>query len=108
MPRCAAHRHVDSIFRTPTRLTARDALELVALGLVGHFLYQYFFIGGLALTTVANSSLMLASTPVVIALISAVFGQERIGRAALGRRRALPPRHLHRRRARRRARREAA
>ena len=27
----------------------------------------------------ANSSLMLAATPVVIALISAVFGQERIG-----------------------------
>ena len=70
---------VESIFRTPTRLTARDGLELLGLGLVGHFLYQYFFIGGLALTTVANSSLMLAATPVVIALISAVFGHERIG-----------------------------
>jgi drug/metabolite transporter (DMT)-like permease len=70
---------VESIFRTPTRLSARDGLELAALGLVGHFLYQYFFIGGLALTTVANSSLMLATTPVVIALISAVFGQERVG-----------------------------
>ncbi len=70
---------LDSIFRTPVRVTARDALELAALGLVGHFLYQYFFIGGLALTTVANSSLMLATTPVVIALISAVFGQERVG-----------------------------
>ncbi len=69
----------DSIFRTPVRLTLRDALELAALGIVGHFLYQYFFIGGLALTTVANSSLMLATTPVVIALISAVFGQERVG-----------------------------
>jgi drug/metabolite transporter (DMT)-like permease len=68
-----------SIFRTPTRLTARDLLELAALGLVGHFLYQYFFIGGLALTTVANSSLMLASTPVVIALISAMLGIERVG-----------------------------
>ena len=55
---------IDSIFRTATRLTVRDGLELVALGLVGHFLYQYFFIGGLALTTVANSSLMLATTPV--------------------------------------------
>lgn len=70
---------VASIFRTPTRLTARDALELLGLGLVGHFLYQYFFIGGLALTTVANSSLMLAATPVVIALISALLGHERIG-----------------------------
>jgi len=68
-----------TIFRTPTRLTARDAIELAALGFVGHFLYQYFFIGGLALTTVANSSLMLASTPVVIALISAMLGHERVG-----------------------------
>lgn len=68
-----------SIFRTPARLTARDVVELAALGLVGHFLYQYFFIGGLALTTVANSSLMLASTPVVIALISALLGYERVG-----------------------------
>jgi drug/metabolite transporter (DMT)-like permease len=67
-----------SIFRTPTRLTARDALELAALGVVGHFLYQYFFIGGLALTSVANSSLLLASTPVVIALISALLGIERV------------------------------
>jgi drug/metabolite transporter (DMT)-like permease len=68
-----------AIFRTPARLTGRDAIELMALGLVGHFLYQYFFIGGLALTTVANSSLMLASTPVVIALISAMLGHERVG-----------------------------
>ncbi len=77
--RSATAAGMDSIFRTPTRLTGRDWLELVGLGLVGHFLYQYFFIGGLALTTVANSSLMLATTPVVIALIGAVLGQERVG-----------------------------
>jgi drug/metabolite transporter (DMT)-like permease len=68
-----------SIFRTPTRMTRRDLLELAALGFVGHFLYQYFFIGGLALTTVANSSLMLAATPVLIALIGAMWGLERVG-----------------------------
>jgi drug/metabolite transporter (DMT)-like permease len=68
-----------SIFQTPTRLTSRDWWELAALGCIGHFLYQYFFIGGLALTTVANSSLLLAATPVVIALMSAPLGQERVG-----------------------------
>ena len=41
---------------------------------------RYLFIGGLARTSVANSSLMLAATPVVIALISAAMGQDRIGR----------------------------
>ena len=69
-----------TIVYTPAPITARDWLALTGLGIVGHFLYQYFFIGGLARTTVANSSLMLAATPVVIALISAAMGQERIGR----------------------------
>jgi drug/metabolite transporter (DMT)-like permease len=69
---------IASIFQTPARLTARDWVELAVIGLVGHFLYQYLFIGGLARTTVANSSLMLAATPVVIALVSALLGSERI------------------------------
>jgi drug/metabolite transporter (DMT)-like permease len=68
-----------SIFQTPAPITRRDWLELAALGLVGHALYQYCFIGGLARTTVANSSLMLAATPVVITLLSSLLGYERIG-----------------------------
>jgi drug/metabolite transporter (DMT)-like permease len=42
--------------------------------------YQFLFIGGLARTSVANSSLMLATTPVLIAVASALLGHERIGR----------------------------
>ena len=67
-----------SIFFTPATITRRDWLWLFGLGVVGHFLYQYLFIGGLARTSVANSSLMLAATPVLIALVNAVLGQERI------------------------------
>jgi drug/metabolite transporter (DMT)-like permease len=67
-----------SIFYTPAPITRQDWIGLLGLGIVGHFFYQFFFIGGLARTTVANSSLMLAFTPVLIALISAVLGQERI------------------------------
>jgi drug/metabolite transporter (DMT)-like permease len=69
-----------SILVTPAPLTRHDWISLAALGLVGHAAYQYFFIGGLARTSVANSSLILAATPVVIALISAAMGHERIGR----------------------------
>jgi drug/metabolite transporter (DMT)-like permease len=69
-----------SILHTPAPITRADWLGLVGLGIVGHLLYQYFFIGGLARTSVANSSLMLAATPVVIALVSAVLGQDRVGR----------------------------
>jgi drug/metabolite transporter (DMT)-like permease len=70
---------VASIFRTPARVTAREWLALAALGVVGHAFYQYFFIGGLARTSVANGSLTLAVTPVLIALVSAAIGEERIG-----------------------------
>ena len=70
---------VDSIFHTSAALTRRDWLVLAALGAVGHAIYQYLFVGGLALTSVANSSLTLAATPVVVGIISAVLGYERLG-----------------------------
>lgn len=69
---------VASIFHSPARLTGKDWLGLIGLGVVGHFFYQYLFISALAQTSVANSSLMLAATPVVIALISAVLGLDRV------------------------------
>jgi drug/metabolite transporter (DMT)-like permease len=70
---------IASVFHTPAPMTVRDWIGLAALGLVGHALYQYLFIGGLARTTVANSSLMLAATPVLITLVAAAMGEERIG-----------------------------
>ncbi len=68
-----------SIFYTPAEITGRDWLALAGLGVVGHFLYQATFVAGLAQTSVANSSLMIAATPVIIALITAALGQDRIG-----------------------------
>jgi drug/metabolite transporter (DMT)-like permease len=67
------------VFHTPAPLTARDWLVLAGVGIIGHALYQYFFVGGLALTSVANSSLILAATPVLIAIISAFLGLDRVG-----------------------------
>ena len=67
-----------SILYTPIPFTRRDWLTLAWLGVIGHFLYQFLFIGGLARTSVANSSLLLAATPVVIALLSAMMGHDRI------------------------------
>jgi drug/metabolite transporter (DMT)-like permease len=71
---------IASIFHTPARVTAADWAGLAALGVVGHVLYQFFFIGGLARTSVANSSPMLAAAPVLIALVGGALGQERVGR----------------------------
>jgi len=70
----------DGVFYTPAKVTSRDWWGLAGLGLVGHCGYQYCFMGGLARTSVANSSLMIGATPVLVALLSALLGLERIGR----------------------------
>ena len=70
---------IASIFHTPAAVTRGDWLRLAWLGLVGHCLYQYFFIGGLAFTSVANGALIVAASPIVITLLSTVTGKERIG-----------------------------
>jgi drug/metabolite transporter (DMT)-like permease len=56
----------------------RDWLLIAALGLIGHFVYQICFLFGLDRTTVANSSLILGCSPVVVALFSAALGHERV------------------------------
>src|SRR4051812_37166994 len=67
-----------SVLYTPSPMARRDVIGLAALGVVGQCLYQYWFVGGLARTSVANASLMLAAAPVLIALIGAALGEERV------------------------------
>ncbi len=62
------------IFYTPAPITRRDWMQLAFLGAIGHALYQYCFVGGLARTSVANSSLLIAMTPVIIALMTTALG----------------------------------
>lgn len=59
-------------------LERRDILALAGLGLVGHFGYQLCFVGGVARTSVANSSLIIGATPVCVALMGAALGRERV------------------------------
>ena len=70
---------IASIFHTPAEVTRRDWLRLAWLGLVGHCLYQYLFVGGLAQTSVANGALIVSSSPIVITLLSTITGKEKIG-----------------------------
>lgn len=70
---------VSRIFYTDSRPTTRDKWQLVGLGLIGHFLYQICFVGGVAGTSVSNSALIIGATPVVVALATALLGHERIG-----------------------------
>ena len=50
------------------------------LGVVGNSIYQICFILGLSLTTVANSALVLASMPALVAGLGAALGIERLTR----------------------------
>lgn len=70
---------MSSVFYTPSPLTRRDRLDLLWLGVVGHWMYQLFFVGGVALTRVSNGALIIGATPVVIATVSALMGREKIG-----------------------------
>ncbi len=59
-------------------LSRRDWLRLVTLGVVGHLCYQLLFLGGVKRTSVGNGSLIMGTTPVVVALLTAWVGHERV------------------------------
>lgn len=62
----------------PPRLTPREWRHVAVLGIVGHVLYQLCFLGAVTRTTVANSALIFAFTPIVVALLTAAVGHERV------------------------------
>jgi len=61
-----------------SRFDRRDWGLAFALALIGHFLYQILFMGGVARTSVANSSLIFGCTPIAVGLLSSALGHERI------------------------------
>jgi len=62
-----------------------DIVRLMLLGVLGHGLYQTFFIMGLASTRAGTASLVVAASPAVIAIVGRLLGVERItGRAVAG------------------------
>jgi drug/metabolite transporter (DMT)-like permease len=71
-------RRVPAVFHTSTPVTTRDRVDLLALGFVGQCAYQWGFSSGLARTSVSNSVLIMATTPVIVSTASAVMGHERL------------------------------
>jgi drug/metabolite transporter (DMT)-like permease len=76
--------YVNVIFAMPTArarvmaLSRKDWIELAVLGSVGTFLYQFCFVSALKRTSIGNGSLIIGISPIVIALLSAAVGHERI------------------------------
>lgn len=59
-----------------------DFWKIVFLGIIGNTIYQMFFIHGLNLTTASNTSIIMAMTPIFIALLSFLLKHEKIHWAA--------------------------
>ncbi len=55
-----------------------DILKVCVLGIVGNTIYQLLFIHGLNWTTASKTSVIMAMTPVFIALLSTLLKQEKI------------------------------
>jgi drug/metabolite transporter (DMT)-like permease len=62
------------------RIGRTDWIRLAALGAVGHFIYQVFFMAGISRTTASNSSLIIGCSPVAVSVASALAGHERVPR----------------------------
>jgi len=59
-------------------LTRSDWMRIAALGLIGHLLYQLAFVAGVSRTTASNSALIFGTTPIAVALLSALAGHEHV------------------------------
>jgi drug/metabolite transporter (DMT)-like permease len=66
--------------RESFRMARRDIVPIILLGVVGHTLYQLFFITGIARTTAANAALLMATAPIFVVIYGAVLGVERANR----------------------------
>src|SRR5919108_4139311 len=64
-------------------LRRRDVGVLLALGVLGTGLYQFFMIEGLARTRAGTTALILSSGPAFVALFSRTLGVERITRRGM-------------------------
>lgn len=64
-------------YARPSRRPSReDRNRLMALGVLGHCVYQILFVQGLALTRAGTASLVVAASPAVVALVARIGGHE--------------------------------
>jgi drug/metabolite transporter (DMT)-like permease len=63
-------------------LVRADLWKLALIGIMGNTVYQVLFIGAMSRTTASNTSFILSTSPVFVALLSAVLRIERIHWAA--------------------------
>lgn len=70
------------ITRQGLGVAKKDIWKLVVLGIIGNTVYQILFIHGINLTSASNTSIIMAMTPVSVALLSSLLKHENIHWAA--------------------------
>jgi drug/metabolite transporter (DMT)-like permease len=74
-----------SQWRPGRGVASADRWRLMALGLLGHCVYQVLFINGIALTRAGTASLVVAASPAMVALVARAAGHEKLPpRAIIG------------------------
>lgn len=66
------------IYEKDWKIDKKDLSGIIGISLLGHFIYQVFFINGISMTTAGNASLIFSLLPVMIVLISIIFRIEKI------------------------------
>lgn len=61
-------------FEGSLRIHRGDFWKLLGLGLLGNGIYQILFMSGIARTSAGNTSLILATAPIFVAILSALMG----------------------------------
>ena len=64
--------------RENLRIHRSDLWKILSMGIIGNTVFQILFIHGINLTTASNTSVIMAMTPIFIALISVVLKHEKI------------------------------
>jgi drug/metabolite transporter (DMT)-like permease len=67
--------------RESLAVSRADLLAVIGLGLLGHTFYQLIFINGMARTSPANASILMATSPIFVVIYGRILGFERTNRA---------------------------
>ncbi len=65
-------------YRAGKRPAPADLRRLLALGVLGHCIYQILFINGVALTRAGTAALVIAASPAAVALVARLFGHDKL------------------------------
>jgi drug/metabolite transporter (DMT)-like permease len=71
--------------RPGLRPTKAERNRLLMLGVLGHFVYQMFFLTGLSMTRAGTAALVIAASPAAVAIVARLSGHEKLPpRAVMG------------------------